>query len=227
MLCVVVLLTLETSFVAWNNYFLPWVGPRRTPVATLLTLPALFLFLCTGILFVTMTSRGLSWWDARVISFRFYGSRSPTSYMKREIHSLIEENNTGFETYRAFLTIERLFRHEFLAGRVARDMIEKADTELYQELESSLMDTGTPQPVSRLILAGSIILLMLSIFFLILEPFIDTPLARSGTLADSFFTLFFVFLLIWIVRLSLELPTLTPAQYLKLKESAASQGDTQ
>jgi hypothetical protein len=141
--------------------------------------------------------------------------------MKSEIHSLIEENNTGIETYRAFLTIERLFRHEFLAGRVAREMIENSDPELYQELESSLIDAGTPQPVSRLILAGSIILLMLSIFFLILEVFIDTPLARSGTLADSFFTLFFVFLLVWMVGLSLELPTLTPAQFLKLKESTA------
>ena len=139
--------------------------------------------------------------------------------MKDEIHSLLEENSAGMETYRAYLTIERLFKHEFLAGEVARKIIKNADPELYQELESSLMEQGAPQQVSRLVLTGSIILLVLSILFLILESFISTQLVRSGILADAFFTLFLVFFLMWMVVLSLELPKLTPTQYVKLKET--------
>jgi hypothetical protein len=218
-LCVVCLDTLGYSFAAWNNYNLPRNDPYWMSVSTLYALPAFLLFVVAGVLFVTMTSRGLSWWDARVISFRFYGSRRRVPYMKDEIHSLIEENSAGMETYRAYLTIERLFKHEFLAGEVARKIIKNADPELYQELESSLMEQGAPQQVSRLVLTASIILLVLSILLLILKSFISTQLVRSGILADTFFTLFLVFFLMWMVVLSLELPKLTPTQYVKLKET--------
>jgi len=218
-LSLVFLLTLHYSYDVWYNYYAPWIEPLSKPlVSTLLAFPVFILFLCAGVLFVTMTSRGLSWWDARVISFRFYGSRRRVPYMKGEIHSLIEENSAGMETYRAYITIERLFKHEFQAGEVAREIIKHTDTELYKELESSFMEQKHPQSVSRMILASSIILLALSIWFLILESFISTQLARSGILADSFFTLFFVFFLMWMVVLSLELPKLTPTQYMRLKE---------
>ncbi|MFW9813416.1 MAG: hypothetical protein ACFFF9_13220, partial [Candidatus Thorarchaeota archaeon] len=219
-LCLVFLITLSYSYDMWKLYSLPSFGWLPRPfVSTLLALPVLLLILCAGVLFVTMTSRGLSWWDTRVISFRFYGSRRRVPYMKDEIQSLIEENSAGMETYRAYLTIERLFKHEFLAGEVARGIIKNADPELHQELESSLMERGAPQKVSRLVLTGSIILLVLSIWFLFLESFIDTPLARSSVLADAFFTLFIVFFLMWMVVLSLELPKLTPTEYMKLKET--------
>ena len=217
-LIAVTLLTLGSSIVAWNSYFLSYNGPSRMPVSTLPSFPIIAVFLCSGLLYVTFTSRGLSWWDARVIIFRFYGFHRRRSYMKSEISSLFEELDVGIETYRAFLTIERLFKHEFKAGQVAREIIEQANPEMYLELESSLMEAGKPHRASRLMLASSIILLVLSILFLILGVFINSPLTRNDILADMLFTLCLVFSLMWMIRRSLELPELTPAQYMTLSQ---------
>ena len=211
-LTVVTLLTLGYSIVAWNTYYLPYNDPSRTPVSILPAFPILAAFLCSGLIYVTLTSRGLSWWDARVIIFRFYGFHGRRSYMKSEINSLFEEIDVGTDTYRAFLTLERLFKHEFEAGQITREIIEQADPEMYQELESSLMEKGTPHRASRLMLVSSIILLVISILLLILGVFINSPLTVTGILADTLFTMCLVFSLMWMIRSSLELPELAPAQ---------------
>jgi hypothetical protein len=216
-LIVVTLITLRYSIAEWILYNLSWIEPARKHVSVLLALPILIMFLCSGLIYITSTSRGLSWWDAQVISFRFYSFHGRPSYIKSEINSLSEEIDEGVETYRDILTLERLFKHEFKAGQVARECIEQADPKMYHELETSFMEDWTPYRASSLMFVISIILFALSILFLNFRVFISSQLVRYDIWTDMLFTIGLMFFLIWMIVISLELPELTPARYMTLK----------
>jgi len=198
-----------------------------TPIGVLPAFPIITIFVCSGLLYVTMTSQGLSWWDARIILFRFYAFHFRRSYMKDQICSLIEEIDVGIDdSYRAFLTLQRLFRHEFKAGEVARKIVKQEDPMLYQELESAIVERGVPRRASNLILASSFIFLLLSIIFPPLGISVYSIITLKEILADTFFTVFFAFILIWMIRVSLELPELTPDSYKRLKLDVISPDDS-
>ncbi|MDF1541097.1 MAG: hypothetical protein P1Q69_19525 [Candidatus Thorarchaeota archaeon] len=168
-----------------------------------------------------MTSRGLSWWDAQIIIFRFYGFHERRSYMKDEIQSLIDEIDVGIDdSYRAFLTVERLFRHDFNAGQVAREIIEHEDPKLFEELESALIEGGSPRRASNLLIISALIFLLFSILSMFLESYMNVSLFRYYLVADTLFTMLTSFSLIGTIRFSLEIPELTPAFYNALKNAA-------
>lgn len=225
LLIAVTIITLGYSASIWNHTLYFGID-SITPIGVLPAFPIIAIFLCSGLLYVTMTSQGLSWWDARVILFRFYAFHYRRSYMKDQICSLIEEIDAGIDDpYRAFLTLQRLFGHEFKAGEVAREIVEKQDSTMYQELESAIVEGGKPRRASNLILASSIIFLLLSIIFPTLGIFVYSAVTHTDILSDTLFTLFFVFFLIWMIRFSLELPELTQDSYKMLKLAAIATND--
>lgn len=227
LLIFITIATLGYSVSIWM-YTLEFGIVPITPIGVLPAFPIIAIFLCSGLLYVTMTSRGLSWWDASIILFRFYAFHLRFSYMKDQICSLIDEIDVGIDNpYRDFLTLQRLFRHEFKAGEVARKIVEQEDPKLFQELESAILEGGSPRRASNLILASCIIFLLLSILLPPIGISIYSIITHKEILADTLFTMFFAFFVIWMIRYSLEIPEITPNSHMKIKMVALSPNDNQ
>ncbi len=226
LLTAVTIITLAYSASIWYHILYQGVD-SITPIGVLPGFPIVAVFVCSGLLYVTMTSRGLSWWDASIVFFRFYAFHYRRSYMKDQIVSLIEEIDVGIDDpYRAFLTLQRLFRHEFKAGEVAREIVEQEDPKLYQEMESAILEGGKPRRTSDLLLASSFIFLLSSILFPVIGISIYSLITLKEILADTFFTLFFALFLIWMIWYSLELPELTSASYKVVRVDVISANNT-
>ncbi|MHA1909860.1 MAG: hypothetical protein ACW98Y_21385 [Candidatus Thorarchaeota archaeon] len=221
--------TLITLTYSLNSWILLLTRPRF-PVLLASLWPAFFLliYLLLGLLYVTLTPRGLAWWDANVVIFRYTGLHARRSYLKGEITDLIDENQEGFEDpYRAYLTLERLFNHEFGVGSAARDIMEKTAPEYHKEFESKLFDSSDYQRHSYFLLLIGIVVGFLSGFFFVFGFYIHLPLYDNTLIVDGLVAIFLSFLLMWMIHSTLELPIMRPSRYISMRSDSVASDDIQ
>jgi hypothetical protein len=189
-----------TSSTYSTNYF---------AYSSLLPAPVLIVYLVLGLLYVTSTTRGLSWWDATVILFRFHGFHQRRSYLENEIIQLIDENEDGYNyPFRAFLTLERLFMHEFNAGQVTRKILEEINPGLFNEFQERFDETKSIRRISHLPLLVAAVIGFLSILLLMYGISFQIPFIQYISIVDIDSTISFTFFLIWMIHATLEIPLL-------------------
>jgi len=168
-------------------------------------------------LYVTMTHRGLAWWDASVIIFRYSGFHGRRSYLREEIKTLIDENQDGVDDpYRAYLTLERLFNHEFGIGEAARDIIKQSAPEYHKEFESRLLESTNTFRFSYAFLILALVLGFISVFFLAFGSLIYLPIHNVPFMVDSLLGFTLSFFLMWMIFSTLEIPIMRPTNYLAM-----------
>ncbi len=186
--------------------------PAIVPVSGVIFVPLILI----GFVYISATDRGLSWWDAFRISFRFDSFHGRKSYLKPILEDIIEEAQEGLDNpHRAFLTLQRFFIHRFKIGSTAREMILDIEPELFHDLDQFLQEEQLPPRKSTLLLYGSVVFLMLSFaLFVILLSGVPYMLLESTVyLFDTLSSITVVLLLSGFITLNLELPQFNPSEY--------------
>ncbi|MFW9848814.1 MAG: hypothetical protein ACFFF4_06720 [Candidatus Thorarchaeota archaeon] len=209
---------IATTVIVLNSSLSKWFSSYSELLqSSLIPAPLLLSFFFIGMLYVTMTHRGLAWWDANVIIFRYAGFHGRRSYLREEIKALIDENQDGVDDpYRAYLTLERLFNHEFDIGEAARDIIKQSAPEYYEEYESELLEPTNSFRFSYVFLILALVLGFTSVFLLAFGSSIYLPVYNIPLMIDSIVGFALSFLLMWIIFSTLEIPVMRPTNYLAL-----------
>lgn len=193
-------------------------------------LPSLVIvpMLLAGVVYVTMTDGGLSWWDASVIIFRFNSFQGRRDIMEEAVNKLLERDKESRDNpHRAYLTLIHLFRHKYDAGAVAREVIHEANPETFNETDAELLGSKSHRTMRQVLLLTSIV--FFAAFFYIAVTlslaFLNAPVVSTLTnfsttiaaLSDFSLMVSLVAVLLGIATAALEIPSLQPEDYLKLK----------
>lgn len=131
------------------------------PLSGIIFLPLLLM----GLLYVTMTERGLSWWYAFNICFRFDSFHGRLSYLQPVLEELVEEAQEGLDApHRAFLTLQRLFIHRFEVGRMTRKLLREMDSQLYHDFEAMLLEEPRRLQMSRVLFKLGLAIIFFDLF---------------------------------------------------------------
>ena len=217
------LILLTYSLYEW---FRPSYSSSNLLQSSLIPAPPVLLFLLIGLFYVTMTHHGLAWWDANVIIFRYTGFHGRRSYLKDEIKSLIEENQDGVDDpYRAYLTLERLYNHEFDVGEVTREIIEQIAPEYHKELENKLLQSAKTIRFSYLLLLIAVTVGFLSVFLFVFGSLVHLPLYNNLLVVDTLLSIALSFHLMWMIYSTLELPIMRAERYLTKRDATEAVDD--
>ncbi len=203
--------------------------PAIVPVSGIVFIPLII----AGILYITMTTRGLSWWDAFRASYRFDSFYGKAERLTPFIEKYVDEAQEGMDDpHRAFLTLQRLFNHRFQLGEVARELILDMDPSLYHDLETSLLEEpSTHRKSTLLFFVGAISLLItFAAEILYLAGFTYSIASLLYFLFDFSLMLTTGLSLLGIIVINLELPEYKPDEYQdaksEVKETIADSVDS-
>ena len=202
-------IALAYTLYSWWYYTSRWYSSRFFFYSSLIPALILIPYLILGLIYATSTTRGLSWWNASVIIFRYHGFHERRSYLKNEIELLIEENEDGFDhPYCAYLTLERLFMQEFNAGQATREILGELKPELHEEFSTKLTNGFKNRRFSHFLLFIGVVFALLSIFFLFFGIYSQVLVSYYFPAIDFASTISLSFLLMWIVHSTFEIPGL-------------------
>ncbi len=214
----------------------PGTAAYVTP-STLLPSFVIVPVLLAGVVYVTMTDGGLSWWDASVIIFRFNSFQGREDRMEEAVNKLLERDEESRENpHRAYLTLVRFFRHKYDAGAVAREMIHASNPEMFNETDAELLGSKSQRTTQQVLFFTAIVFFAAFLYLAVTLSlaFLNAPVVSTltnfsttiTTLSDFFLMGSLVAVVLGIVAVALEIPSLQPDNYLKLKslqEGQASQ----
>jgi hypothetical protein len=174
--------------------------------------------LLAGIICITMTDGGLSWWDASVIIFRFNSYRRRRAIMEIAADNLLQRDEKNKENpHRAYLTLVHLFRQKYDAGAVAREIIRETSPEMFNEADAEIVRTKIHMTTRRALFSIAIVFfaaflylaatLSLAFFNALVVSALPIYSTAVATLSDFFLIVPLVLVLLGILTAALEIPS--------------------
>lgn len=187
--------------------------------------------LLAGVVYVTMTDGGLSWWDASVIIFRFNSFQGRRDKMEEAVNKLLERDEESRDNpHRAYLTLIRLFRHKYDAGAVAREVIHEASPEMFNETDAELLSSKRHMAIQQVLFFTAIVFFAAFLFLgvTLSLAYLNAPVVSTmtnfsttiTTLSDFFLIVSLVSVLMGIITVALGIPSLQPDEYRQLRSQS-------
>ncbi len=184
-----------------------------------------------GIVYVTMTDGGLSWWDASVIIFRFNSFQGRRDKMEEAVSKLLDRDEENRDNpHRAYLTLVRLFRHKYDAGPVAREIIREASPEMFNETDAEILGSKSHRTTQQVLLFTAVVFFAAFLYLAVTLSlaFLNAPVVSTLTnfsttiaaLSDFFLVVSLVVMLIGTMAVALGIPSLQPDEYLELRDQS-------